>query len=47
METITVQMEIARLRIDDRVREAQRVRRARALHSPRRPAPRATVAHDA
>jgi hypothetical protein len=39
MEAETIQMEIARLRIDDRLKEAERIRKARSIHTPRRPRP--------
>jgi hypothetical protein len=41
MEAATIQMEIARIRIDERVADADRVRRVRGLHSPRHPRPAA------
>jgi hypothetical protein len=37
----TIHMEIARIRIDERVADADRVRRARGLHSPCHPRPTA------
>jgi hypothetical protein len=40
MDSITIQSEIARLRIQDRLMEAGRMREARDVHTPRRPRPR-------
>jgi hypothetical protein len=40
MDAGPIQSEIARLQIDDRLAEANRVRIARRVHSPRRPRPR-------
>jgi hypothetical protein len=39
MEAVTIQMEIARIRIDERLADADRARRARNVHSLRRPRP--------
>lgn len=43
MESETIQMAIARLRIEDRVKDAERFRRTRRVHIPRRPHPRDLV----
>jgi len=43
MDTRSIQTDIARIRIDDRLAEAARARRARAVHSPRRPRPEQPV----
>jgi len=40
MDAGLIQTEIARLRIDERLAEAERVRVARRAHSVRRPGPR-------
>jgi hypothetical protein len=40
MDPVTIRWEIARLRIEDRIAEAARMRRARNVHTPRRPQPR-------
>jgi len=40
MDPVMIRWEIARLRIDDRVAEAARMRRARDVHTPRRAQPR-------